>query len=286
MKNILTIVFLIVAETAFAQSDFPDFLQGTWKMEGKEIYEHWDVLNDNTLKGFSYKMKNGEMTISEYLDISRINNGIVYTANVLNQNQGKGISFTLTKTDSTFTFENPNHDFPKKIMYQKLSDTVIYVQVSDGKQKGFAYKMQKQVVKTIEKDSSVLNPNYAPELAHKLGADDYGMKSYILVILKTGPNQTTDKTFINDSFRGHMNNINQLVTEGKMIVAGPLTKNDKTYRGIFILNVTDFEEAEKLLQNDPAITEGLLDVELYKWYGSAALPEYLEFSDKIWKIKP
>jgi uncharacterized protein YciI len=286
MKNILTIVFLLVAETAFAQSNFPDFLQGTWKMEGKEIYEHWDVLNDNTLKGFSYKMKNGEMTISEYLDISCNKNVTIYTATVLNQNQGKGISFTLTKTDSTFTFENPNHDFPKKIMYQKLSDTVIYVQVSDGKQKGFAYKMQKQVVKTIEKDSSVLNPNYAPELAHKLGADDYGMKSYILVILKTGPNQTTDKTFINDSFRGHMNNINQLVTEGKMIVAGPLTKNDKTYRGIFILNVTDFEEAEKLLQNDPAITEGLLDVELYKWYGSAALPEYLEFSDKIWKIKP
>jgi len=29
-----------------------------------------------------------------------------------------------------------------------------------------------------------------------------------------------------------------------------------------------------------------LDFELYKWYGSAALPEYIEFSDKIWKVKP
>lgn len=286
MKNMLTIVILIIAEATFAQSDFPDFLQGTWKMEGKEIFELWDVLNDNTLKGFSYKMNKGQMVISEYLDISRVNNEIVYTATVLNQNQGKGISFTLTKTDSSFNFENPNHDFPKRIMYQKLNDTEIFVQVSDGKQKGFAYKMQKQVQKIIEKDSTVLNPNYDPELAQKLGADDYGMKSYILVILKTGPNQTSDKTLINNSFRGHMNNINHLVKEGKMIVAGPVTKNEKTYRGIFILNVTDFEEARKLLQNDPAISEGLLDVELYKWYGSAALPEYLESSDKIWKVNP
>jgi hypothetical protein len=83
-----------------------------------------------------------------------------------------------------------------------------------------------------------------------------------------------------------MENINLLVKEGKMIVAGPLNKNDKTYRGIFILNVTTFEEAESLLQRDSAIKEDLLDFELYKWYGSAALPKYLEFSDKIWKRNP
>jgi len=29
-----------------------------------------------------------------------------------------------------------------------------------------------------------------------------------------------------------------------------------------------------------------LDMELFSWYGSAALPEYLPFSDKIWKAKP
>ncbi len=28
------------------------------------------------------------------------------------------------------------------------------------------------------------------------------------------------------------------------------------------------------------------DPELYNWYGSAALPEYLEASDRIWKINP
>lgn len=112
------------------------------------------------------------------------------------------------------------------------------------------------------------------------------MKTYILVILKTGNNQTTDKALINNSFRGHLNNINRLVAQGKLIVAGPLGKNEKTYRGIFILNVSTFDKANELLQTDPAIKEGLLNVELYNWYGSAALPKYLKFSEKIWKIKP
>jgi uncharacterized protein YciI len=286
MKYILITLMLLIAELSFAQSDFPDFLQGTWKMENKEIYEHWDKLNDYTLKGFSYQLRDGQMTISEYLDISGENKDITYTATVLNQNQGKGINFKLHKTDSTFTFENPYHDFPKRIVYQKLNDTELFVQVSAGSQKGFAYKMQKQVQRTPFKDTTVTNPNYDPVLAEKLGGDDYGMKKYVLVILKTGTNQTTDKTLITDSFRGHMENINRLVKDGKMTVAGPLGKNDKTYRGIFILNVTTFEEAEKLLQNDSAIKKGLLDFELYHWYGSAALPEYLDSSDKIWKENP
>ena len=67
------------------------------------------------------------------------------------------------------------------------------------------------------------------------------------------------------------------------MVAGPLGKNDKTYRGIFILNVKTFEEANLLLQTDPTIKEKILEAELYNWYGSAALPAYLEESDKVWK---
>jgi uncharacterized protein YciI len=84
-----------------------------------------------------------------------------------------------------------------------------------------------------------------------------------------------------------MQNITRLVDEGKLIVAGPMGKNDKTYRGIFILkNIGTLEEAKEVLQTDPAIKAGLLDMELYNWYGSAALSEYLPFSDKIWKAKP
>lgn len=138
-----------------------------------------------------------------------------------------------------------------------------------------------------QQDSASTNPNYDKTLADKLGGDAYGMKRYYLVIFKTGANTTTDKNFINSSFKGHMDNINKLVEEGKLIVAGPLGKNDKDYRGIFILNnLKDMDEAKELLQADLAVKNGLLDYDIFNWYGSAALPEYLPFSDKIWKQKP
>lgn len=138
-----------------------------------------------------------------------------------------------------------------------------------------------------DKDTLTSNPNYNKALADKLGGDDYGMKSYFLVILKTGTNTTADQELINISFRGHMDNINRLVKEGKLIVAGPLGKNENNYRGIFILNnLKSIEEAKELLQTDLAIKNGLLDYEIFNWYGSAALPEYLPFSDKVWKLKP
>ncbi|MGB3198004.1 MAG: hypothetical protein WBB17_09795, partial [Saprospiraceae bacterium] len=43
------------------------------------------------------------------------------------------------------------------------------------------------------KDTLPSNPNFDKALAEKLGGDDYGMKSYYLVILKTGTNTSTDK---------------------------------------------------------------------------------------------
>ncbi len=287
MKKWITVLLMIPAYFVFGQSGIPKFLEGTWKSENSEVYEHWNLLNNQTLKGFSYKIKNGEMIVSEYLDISGTDDNVIYTATVINQNHGKGIDFKLTKSDSIYVFENPDHDFPQRIVYRKQSETDMLVQISGGNQNSFEYKMKKQHEEFTFKDSTIANPNYDRALAEKLGADDYGMKSYVLVILKTGTNKTTDKEFISESFRGHMDNINRLVEQNKLIVAGPLGKNENNYRGIFILNnVAGFEEANEILQTDPAINSGLLDVELYNWYGSAALPEYLQYSEKVWKAKP
>ncbi|TCK66832.1 uncharacterized protein YciI [Winogradskyella wandonensis] len=128
------------------------------------------------------------------------------------------------------------------------------------------------------------NPKYDAELAKKVGADDYGMKSYIFVILKTGTNTSTDKTEVAKAFNGHMANMDKMVEDGKLIVAGPIGDNDKNYRGIFILNETDMEKAKALLATDPAIKAKFLDYDLFPWYGSAALSEYLKASDKVWKV--
>jgi uncharacterized protein YciI len=131
-----------------------------------------------------------------------------------------------------------------------------------------------------------LNPSYDSALVRKLGADEYGMKMYVFVILRSGQNKTEDRAFIDSCFTGHLKNIGRLAALRKLIVAGPFEKNKSDYRGLFILNVSDIEDARNLLKTDPAINAGLLSAETYQWYGSAALPEYLESADKIWRRKP
>ena len=129
------------------------------------------------------------------------------------------------------------------------------------------------------------NTEYNKALADSLGSDEYGMKMYQFVILKTGPNTIADKDSVKLLFKGHMDNINKLVKDGYLIVAGPFGKNDKQYRGLFIFKAADKNETERLLITDPAIKSGLLAYEIFDWYGSAALPMYLPYSEKIAKQK-
>lgn len=139
------------------------------------------------------------------------------------------------------------------------------------------------IVLTVAAVGQSTNPKYDSALAHKLGADDYGMKNYVFVILKPGDNKSTDKQLTDSCFGGHLKNIQKLAAQKQLIIAGPFGKNENDYSGLFVLNVSSFDEARKLLESDPAINQHFLSADLYPWYGSAALPEYLEASDKIWK---
>ncbi len=131
-----------------------------------------------------------------------------------------------------------------------------------------------------------VNPELDTNLVKLLDADEYGMKMYVFVILKTGKNKTTDKAFIDSCFTRHLANIERLAEAKQLIVAGPFGKNESNFRGLFILNVETSEEAKILLETDPAIKANLLTAELYPWYGSAALSEYIKTHNKIWKTKP
>ena len=130
------------------------------------------------------------------------------------------------------------------------------------------------------------NPQLDTALARKLGADEYGMKSYMFVVLKSGENKTANKAFKDSCFAGHMANIGKLAAANQLVVAGPFLKNEADLRGLFILNAKTIEEAKELLNTDPAIKNNLLKAEIYPWYGSAALSEYLPVHDKIWKSNP
>jgi uncharacterized protein YciI len=127
---------------------------------------------------------------------------------------------------------------------------------------------------------------FDPELAKRLGADERGMKMYVLCILKTGPK---DADIQGDArkeiFAGHFTNIGRLAEEGKLAVAGPFGKNDKSYRGLYIFNVATIEEAEKLVVLDPAVKAGVFVPELTLWYGSAAMMVVGETHKRIEKPK-
>ncbi len=127
IKSILVALLISVTISAGFTQSLPEFLAGTWKVENSETYEHWDKINENNFKGISYKMINGKMVITEYLDIKKTDGKIIYTATVLNQNKGIGINFKLTYSDSLYSFENPVHDFPKFIRYKHISESKMSV---------------------------------------------------------------------------------------------------------------------------------------------------------------
>ncbi len=109
------------------------------------------------------------------------------------------------------------------------------------------------------------------ELAEKLGADEYGMRMYVMAFLKEGPNRDQDSTARANLQRQHLDNIVRMAEEGKLSIAGPFAADGNPVRGIYIFNVETIEEARALTETDPAIIAGSLVMELRLWNGSAAL---------------
>lgn len=148
---------------------------------------------------------------------------------------------------------------------------------------GIGLTARAQVAASITEEK----PAYDEALAKRYGGDDNGMKTYVLVILKTGPKDAAIKGKDRDAiFAGHMANINRLADDGLLALAGPFGKNDRTYRGLFIFNVATPEEALKLAETDPAVKAGVFIVEATPWYGSAALMGVGEAHKRIARSKP
>lgn len=136
-----------------------------------------------------------------------------------------------------------------------------------------------------EKITSNTNENFAYDslLVQKLGADKYGMKSYVIAFLKRGPNRSQDSLEAAQLQKAHLENIGRLAEEGKLLLAGPFL-DDGDLRGIYIFNVQTIEEAKKLTETDPAIQKGSLVMDLHPWYGSAAVMAIPEIHKKLEKV--
>lgn len=112
--------------------------------------------------------------------------------------------------------------------------------------------------------------SFDADLARSVGADERGMRSYIFVLLKTGPKAMPAGPARDEMFEGHMANINRLAKEGTLILAGPFDGVDG-WRGMFIFAVATIDEAKALVATDPVIIQGEMVAEYHRYYGTAAL---------------
>ncbi len=122
------------------------------------------------------------------------------------------------------------------------------------------------------------------DLSLTYGADELGMKRYVMAFLKRGPNRGQDSSTAADLQKAHLANINRLAQEGKLILADPFL-DDGDLRGIFLFDVETVEEARALTGTDPAIQAGRLIMELHPWYGSEALMEVNNLHNRILEQK-
>lgn len=111
---------------------------------------------------------------------------------------------------------------------------------------------------------------YDAELAKSLGGNDNGMRSYVLVILKTGPKKVPAGPDRDKMFKGHFANIERLASEKKLMFAGPLDGVEGR-RGIFIFATPEIEAARGWVATDPVIINGEMVAEYHVLFGSAAL---------------
>jgi uncharacterized protein YciI len=125
---------------------------------------------------------------------------------------------------------------------------------------------------------------YDAELAKAAGGNDNGMRSYVLVVLKTGPTKVADPGARNKMFEGHMANIGRLADEKKLVLAGPLDGVDG-WRGIFVLATPDIDVAKTWVATDPVIIQGEMVAEYHKLFASAGMMMLNDIHSKIKKNK-
>jgi len=125
-------------------------------------------------------------------------------------------------------------------------------------------------------------PVFDEALAARTGADEHGMRSYVFVLLRTGPNRTPDGPARDELFRGHFANMKRLAEAGQLVLAGPFD-GVEGWRGLFILAVKDIDEAKRLASTDPVLASGEMMAEYHRYFGSAALMMVNELHGKLEK---
>ena len=110
------------------------WISGCWKSEGNvQSEEQWTRLDGQSMLGMGRTIVNGKTVFHEFLQIRERADGVYYVAQL---NDEAPVSFKLVKVNpSQAIFENPQHGFPQRIVYQRLIDGSLFASL-EGIEKG------------------------------------------------------------------------------------------------------------------------------------------------------
>lgn len=114
-------------------------MSGTWIGESGSTTteEHWTLPRGGTMLGVNRTINNDQTVFFEYLRIEHRADGIYYLASPKGHQPPtpfKLVQHTETKDHGRVVFENPEHDFPQRIVYQREGE-IMQVQI-EGLQGG------------------------------------------------------------------------------------------------------------------------------------------------------
>lgn len=112
--------------------------------------ESWSELGPQTLEGIGFEqaIADGKVIGTEALRLVEMAGGVFYIAKVAHNDLP--VAFRLTEcTAGRLVFENPAHDFPRRLEYNRRADGGMAVAVSDGKDKGFTLDFERTVAVAV-----------------------------------------------------------------------------------------------------------------------------------------
>ena len=145
MKPILLLCALCVCVELCAQKDLTntEWLVGKWtrtnSRPGRSGFEVWERISPTELKGMGINLKGADTTFIEKLKIVVKNSELFYVADVPENKEPVFFKLTGSATNS-LTFENPQHDFPRKIVYELAEGKLRATISGDGKSNEFWFE--------------------------------------------------------------------------------------------------------------------------------------------------
>jgi len=138
------------AQTPAVKPTLQDFvwLAGHWRIDqgDRVIEEHWMAPAAGLMMGMARNVEGGKVREYEFTLLRQEANGdILYVANPSKQTE---TAFKLTSLrNGEAVFENPQHDFPKKIVYARQADGSLLAAIEgpgrDGKPRRVEYPFKR-----------------------------------------------------------------------------------------------------------------------------------------------